>query len=402
MADKKLRLAVFGLGPRARYLMSLYEQHPSVEVIAGCDRFPRNVEHAQKAIASSDIHYYLSYEEMMDKERPDAIFITIDPDRQVRYACDAMERGIHVMTEVPAAFTIEDCWRLVDTVEKTGMLYQLNEQTRYTYYIRKWREMFERGDLGKILLMEGEYLHYERWDNYVDMNTGNFYYDPEGLQKPGYNDEAVPSDEPKRLMPTWRYECFKHPIYYMPHELSPLLSIAGDHVVSVSCMGTRPGSYYDGKIGCEQRDMELAVMHTAQDTLIRLAAGFTSPHPHRKDCGCHWHHVTGTKADVEWSRTEKDFPKCWTVEKGWLEGDLWPYSDPNADDLTRSASHGGLDFYPIDRFVRAWQKGEQPPMDVYKAVDTAAPAILAARSSELGGALLEVPDFRAKYGRTNY
>ena len=61
MADKKLRLAVFGLGPRARYLMSLYEQHPNVEVIAGCDRFPRNVEHAQKAIASSDIHYYLTY-----------------------------------------------------------------------------------------------------------------------------------------------------------------------------------------------------------------------------------------------------------------------------------------------------------------------------------------------------
>ena len=73
-----------------------------------------------------------------------------------------------------------------------------------------------------------------------------------------------------------------------------------------------------------------------------------------------------------------------------------------AEELARTASHGGLDFYPIDNFVKAWQKGEQPPMNVYRAVDTAAPAILAARSSELGGALLEVPDFRAKYGREGY
>lgn len=396
---KKLRLAIFGLGPRARYLMTLYNMHRNVDVVAACDRFPRNLEHARKAMGGAPLNYYLSYEEMMAKESPDALFIAIDPDRQVRYACDAMERGVNVMTEVPAAFTIEDCWRLVDTVEKTGMLYQLNEQTRYTYYIRKWREMYQSGQLGKILMMEGEYLHYERWDNFVDMNTGNFFYDPEGREQPGFNNEEVPSDGEKRLVPSWRYECFKHPIFYMPHELSPLLSIADDHVVRVSCMGTRPRSYYDEAVSRENRDMELAVMQTAQDTLIRLAAGFTSPHPHRKDSGCHWHHVTGTRADVEWSRTETDYPKCWTVEDGWLEGDLWPYSDPDAEEIARTASHGGLDYYPIDRFVRAWLEGGQPPLDVYRAVDTAAPAVLAARSCELGGVMLEVPDFRAKYGR---
>ena len=33
-------------------------------------------------------------------------------------------------------------------------------------------------------------------------------------------------------------------------------------------------------------------------------------------------------------------------------------------------------------------------VDVYQAVETAAPAILAAQSAEQGGVLLEVPDFR--------
>lgn len=398
---KKMRLAVFGLGPRARYLLELYEKHPQVEVVAICDRFPRNVYYAKRALKTPGASAYLSFEEMMNGAPFDALLVAIDPNRQVRYACEAMERGVHVMTEVPAAHTLEDCWRLVDTVEKTGMLYQLNEQTRYMHFIAKWREMFQRGELGKVLLMEGEYLHYERWDNYVDLNTGNFYYDSAGTQAPGFNSEVYEGEPgaPKRLAPSWRYDFFRHPIYYLPHELSPLLSITQDRVTKVSCMGTRPQSYYDAEHSGENRDMEIAIMHTAGDTLLRMAAGFTSPHPHRKDSGCHWYHVTGTKADVEWSRTETDYPKCWTVDKGWLEGDLWPFSDPGADELTKSASHGGLDFYPIDRFVQAFLKGEKPPMDVYKAVETAAPAIVAARSSELGGALLNVPDFRAKYGR---
>ncbi|MDD6884045.1 MAG: Gfo/Idh/MocA family oxidoreductase [Eubacteriales bacterium] len=396
---KKMTLAIFGLGPRARYLASLYEKHPYVEIVAICDRFERNVAFARELLQNKNVHSYLSYENLIKNEHPDAMLIAIDPDRQVAYACDAMERGIHVMTEVPAAFTLEDCWKLVDTVEKTGAMYQLNEQTRYMYFISKWREMFQKGEMGKILLMEGEYLHYERWDNFVDMNTGNFFYDPEGLQKPGFNGEEYNSAKEKCLVPSWRYTCFKHPIYYLPHELSPLLSITEDRVTKVSCMGTRPQSYHDGSVQKDNRDMEVALMHTANDTLLRMVAGFTSPHPHRKDSGCHWYHVSGTKAEVEWSRTEKDFPKMWTAEKGWAEGDLWPFSDPEADELAKSASHGGLDFYPIDSFVKAFFAGKWPPMNVYRAVETAAPAIIAARSSELGGVLLDVPDFRAKYNR---
>jgi len=163
-------------------------------------------------------------------------------------------------------------------------------------------------------------------------------------------------------------------------------------------MGTRPGSYHDPDVNSNSRDMELAVMHTANDTLMRLAAGFTSPHSHRKDTACHWYHVVGTKAEAETARTQTDGTKLWTIEKGWQEN-VWPFSDPNASDIARQAGHGGLDWYPIEAFVKAFHDGIQPHMDVYRAVETAAPAIVAARSSELGGVMLEVPDFRAKYGR---
>lgn len=396
---KKMRLSCVGLGARARYLLSLYAQHPDVELVAICDRFQRNIDLARREKGLEAPRAYLSYRAMMDETPADALLVAVDPDVQVNFACDAMERGVDVMTEVPAAYTLEQCWKLVDTVEKTGRLYQLNEQTRYMYFIRQWKQMYEAGEFGHILLMEGEYLHFETWDNYVDMNTGDFWYDQEGTRRPTLNGElSGAADAEKRLIPTWRYHTFKHPIYYLPHELSPLLSIVGDRVERVSCMGTRPGSYLDAENNAESRDLELAVMHTAKDTLLRIAAGFTTPHAHHQDSGCHWYHICGTKAEAEWARTQDDGSKLWTPEKGW-QTHVWPFADPDAAEIARSSSHGGLDWYPIEAFVSAWADGATPPMDVYRAVETAAPAIVAAHSSEMGGVMLEVPNFRARYGR---
>ena len=395
---KKMRLACLGLGGRARYLLSLYTQHPDVELIAVCDRFTRNVELTKQYLKSDAFNTYLAYDAMMAGEKPDALFIAIDPDVQVAYACDAMRRGVHVMTEVPAAYSIDQCRQLVDAVEATGRLYQLNEQTRYMYFITKWKEMYEAGDFGHILFMEGEYMHYERWDNYVDLNTGDFWHDRRGTMKPGVNGDVTGAGGASNLAPTWRYNSFKHPIYYLPHELSPLLRITGDRVKRVSCMGTRAGSYHDPSVQSDSRDLEVALMHTDNDTVMRLAAGFTSPHGYRRDAGCHWYHVAGTKADAETARTTEDSTKLWTADGGWRY-DAWPFSDPEASEVAKQAGHGGLDWYPIEAFVKAFYDQSNPLMDVYKAVETAAPAIIAARSSELGGVMLEVPDFRAKYGR---
>ena len=63
-------------------------------------------------------------------------------------------------------------------------------------------------------------------------------------------------------------------------------------------------------------------------------------------------------------------------------------------EFIRNATHGGADYYPISYFIDAIVNDKNPPLDVYKAVETAAPAILAAESARKGGVLLEVPDFR--------
>jgi predicted dehydrogenase len=382
---KKVRMAILGAGPRGQCLGEVYPLNPQLEIVAVCDYAQGLAEGLCRTLQEKfqiTAQAFTDYEEMARSVAYDALFICSDPDCQVEYACDAMRRGIHVMTEVPAAYTLDQCRALVDTVRATGAKYQLAEQTRYWSFIRHWREMAAAGELGQVYYAEGEYLHYEpAWDYFVNRETGAHVWtaDPAYFQDPAYK-------------PSWRYRSFQHPIFYLPHELSPLLSITGGRIDRVSCMSTPKGSM--GHEGFDVRDMETALMHNSNGVIFSLRAGFTVPFGPKAGTGAHWYQVKGSKGCVEWSRSTLDQAKHWSMDGGWQNAD-WTLEEPEAEEFIRNATHGGADYYPIDAFVNAILNDTQPPMDVYRAVETAAPAILAAQSAEQGGTLLEVPDFRA-------
>ena len=384
----KIKMGVLGAGPRTGALLKAYAGYKDVEVTAICDRAKGMAEDVantyKKYRDGANVKVYRDYETMMREKNFEALLVTIDPTHQIDYACDAMERGCHVMTEVPVCTKLEDCFKLVSTVEKTGMKYQLAEQTRYWNFIQNWRKMAESGVFGKILMVEGQYMHYEpTWDLFVNVKTGEHVH---------ANNSNL--DKDPNFVRSWRYNVFAHPILYLPHTLSPLLSITGGRIERVSCIGTRKGSYT--MHGVEACDIESAIMYNSNDVIFNVRAGFTSPHPHQTDTYAHWYHVRGDKATAEWCRSEIDTNKFWTPEKGWEAHPEWKCEDADADEFIRNSEHGGADGYPIKYFAEAILKDETPPMDVYKAVETAAPAILAAKSAEMGGALLEVPDFRKK------
>ena len=382
--NKKIRIGYLGLGPRAQGLIECYGAHPQVEFVAFADHIPGHAE----AVAASfnerhgaDVKAFTSYEDMMKGCAMDALLIASDPDCQVDYAVDAMNRGLHVMTEVPAAYTIDQCWALVNTVRKTGVKYQLGEQTRYWNFIRQWRKMAEAGEFGKIYYAEGEYLHYEpRWDFFRHKVTH--------AQITPQTDEDFNNPD---YVESWRYRTFRNPMYYMPHELSPLLSITGGRIVKVSCQGTRLGSYADPLV--QSRDLQTALMYNSEDVIFSLRAGFTAPYGPKNELGAHWYQIKGSKATVETSRSTLDTMKLYRAGGEWEEMH-WGTSDPDAPEHVRNAGHGGIDYYPIDAFISAIVNDTTPAMDVYKAVETAAPAILAVESASQGGVLLEVPDFR--------
>lgn len=68
-----------------------------------------------------------------------------------------LEAGIHVICDKPLTSTLADARKLAALVEKSGKLFVLTHN--YTGYpmVRQAREMVEKGVLGKIRLVQGEY-----------------------------------------------------------------------------------------------------------------------------------------------------------------------------------------------------------------------------------------------------
>jgi predicted dehydrogenase len=321
---------------------------------------------------------YTDFDSMIKSEELDAVAILIDPDKQVSLACKAMEAGLHVMVEVPAAYTIEDCWKLVTTVERTGKVFLLMEQIRYTGYVQAWREIVQKGIIGKPLFAEGEYF---------DNKTDAFYQDDKGV--------FYSMEQAKKLgiaKPTWRHKA--PTITYLPHELSPLLHILDDRVVRVTGMSVRNKSYKYENLN--RSDMQVALMHTEKDVIMRLAVSHSTPAIPRGELHSHWHHVKGTEGALEWRRSNKDSCKLW-VGSWQLNEPIdvpWSLKRTDAPLEAMGSGHGDADYYVFAVFADAVLRGIKPEFDVYKAVETAAPAILAAESIADNNNPKDVPDFR--------
>lgn len=106
---------------------------------------------------------YASFEDMAVAEaaRADginAVAIVTPNHMHAGPAIAFLNSGIHVICDKPLAHTVEDGMRIAAAVAKTGKLFILTHN--YTGYplIRQAREMVARGDLGKIRVVNVEYV----------------------------------------------------------------------------------------------------------------------------------------------------------------------------------------------------------------------------------------------------
>jgi predicted dehydrogenase len=379
--ENPIRIGVVGMGRRAVHMIRHALQYFDYDPVAICDIRSELVEKAKTEIKTEhgvDVRAYTDFDKMLAEEELDAAAIHVDADKQPELVCQALDAGCHVMCEVPLAYRIDDCRRIVQAVERTGKVFLLMEQTRFWGFVRAWRTIVQSGVIGHPLYVEGEYLGYYP-DMFFQDDAGRFYVPGEA--------EGNPSAKP-----TWRQK--NHTIYYLPHELSPLLHILDDRVTRVVGMSTRNQSYHYPNV--KLADVQVALMHTEKDTVMKLATGFTSPVIHRGETSHHWYHIKGSEGALEWRRADWDKPKLWV--HGWQMPEPvpmpWTTARVDAPAAAKGSGHGDADFYVYAQFADAVLRGVSPELDVYRAVETAAPAILAAQSIDEGNMPQDVPDFR--------
>ncbi len=362
---KKLRVGILGLR-RGRSHLRNFMNIEDAEVIGCADR----VEHIRDAAreVAPEVPMVEEYEELLAME-PDAIAVCTNGRVQAKHSIQALEANCHVLSEVPGAFTIEECHHLVAAVQLTGKQYMLAENSAFLDFLRYWRKWVIEKTMGEISLAEGEYLHYLP-ETLIDADNRRF--------TPGQAREEGLTD----LKPLWRAD--QPPIQYLTHDLGPLLEVLDDHVTSVVC---REGPWWQTEAPLRS-DGQMALFQTAAGRLIKITVTLNTVRP-----GSHNYRLHGTEGGAEWYSHE-GFCRIADRERGHREGwECVPIGTAAPDD-DRTAGHGGTDIKTAYYFTQAIIQGRDVPIGVHRMCDYTVPGILAARSAELGGQPIAVPDIR--------
>ena len=373
-----MKIGIIGCGPRAWYnAIPKFQQFDEYELVAICDIRQSLVDRMAANIQTeygATIPTYTGYQEMLNSHQLDAVVVLVDADKQASIICECLEAGLHVMAEVPLCYSIEDCWKIVTTVERTGQIFLLMEQIRYAGYVRAWKNIVASGVLGPIVLAEGEYFHN------LPMRL---YQNDEGI----YCTREAAGNNAQQLA-TWRVQ--QAPIVYLPHDLSPVLCVLDDRVTRVTGMQSTANVTQQGD-NLTLPGMQMALMQTEKDTVLRMATSFSTATPER-----HWQHIKGASGFVESPRNGTGGYSMWI--DGWQLPNAmempWSLSRTDAPAAAVGSGHGDCDFYVFAAFADAVLRNDPLEFDVYRAVETAAPAILAAESMQRGNVAIDVPDFR--------
>jgi len=159
------RIGMIGTGGRGTNLLENL-LGADAKVLALCDVVQEKAEHAQSLVTKAgqkSPELYTdgehAYEKLVARDDLDLVIIATPWDWHVDMAVAAMKHGKHAATEVPAATSIEDCWRLVDTSEQTRRHCVMLENCCYGANETTVLRMTHAGLFGDLLYGEGAYLH---------------------------------------------------------------------------------------------------------------------------------------------------------------------------------------------------------------------------------------------------
>ena len=100
-----------------------------------------------------------AYKELCERDDIDLVYICTGWQNHVEIAVYAMQQGKHVAVEVPAATSVEECWRLVDVSEQTQRHCMMLENCCYDFFELTCLNMAKQGVFGEVIHGEGAYIH---------------------------------------------------------------------------------------------------------------------------------------------------------------------------------------------------------------------------------------------------
>ena len=383
-----VRVGFIGLGMRGPGAVERFTHLDGVEIKALCDLYPERVDSAQAILLRRGFPEAAPYsgeegwKQLCERDDIDLVYIVTPWQLHVPMAVYAMEHGKHVAVEVPAATSLEECWQLVNTAEKTQRHCMMLENCVYDFFELTTLNMARQGLFGDILHVEGAYIHDldAFWDYYQDSWRLKFNRDHRGD-------------------------------VYATHGLGPACQLLDIHrgdrmgrLVSLSSDQFGMSAYATAKYGAESAeaerpyalgDMNTTLIRTARGKSILIQHDITSPRPYNR-----LHTISGTKGFAQKYPIRSlafDPDAHHRLSDEQLDQMLRRYEHPITREIGEKArevgGHGGMDFIMDYRLVYCLQHGLPLDQDVYDAAEWSCIGSLTAASLEHNSMPVAVPDF---------
>ncbi len=166
-ANERIRMGVLGTGERAQYLMTLFKDAPSTEVVAVCDVYESRREAGLK-IAGPDAKAHVDYREVLDRKDVDGVIIGSPDHWHKSMLVDAVRAGKDVYCEKPIMHSIEEGVEMVRAVGETQRVVQAGMQQRSWDHYILGKHILDSGKLGKIT-----FIHTYWYQNYYAPSEWN-------------------------------------------------------------------------------------------------------------------------------------------------------------------------------------------------------------------------------------
>ncbi len=166
-SGKKVRVAIVGLGFGAEFI-PIYQNHPNAELVAVCRRNKAELDKVGDRFGIKA--RYTDYNALLKGPDIDAVHINSPIAEHAPQSIAALEAGKHVACTVPMATSVEDCRKIVELQRRTGKTYMMMETVVYSREYLFARELYDRGELGRIQFLRGS--HQQDMDGWPDYWPG--------------------------------------------------------------------------------------------------------------------------------------------------------------------------------------------------------------------------------------
>ena len=396
----KVRIGFVGLGQRGPGAVERMSYIEGVEITALCDQYDDRVEKMQRLLEKQGLPRAKSYSGTQDAwkqlcENPDIdlIYIASPWSLHTPMAVYAMEQGKHAAIEVPATVTVDECWQLVETSERTRKHCMMLENCCYDFFELLTLNMARQGFFGEIVHGEGAYIH-----NLRDLN----------FDKTGYTE-------------MWRLKENQHRngSLYPTHGLGPICQVMninrGDQMEYLTSMSSndfqmaamakelaaKDSFFKEFATDHYRGNMNTTTLRTYNGRTMMIQHDVTSTRPYSRI-----HLVSGTKGVAsKWpdpARISTGHEWMNDDEMKKLEEQFTPEIVKKIGEMAKKiGGHGGMDFMMDWRLIDCLHNGLPLDQDVYDAALWSSIAPLSEKSVANRSNSVDVPDFTNGSWKTN-